>query len=140
MKIPKNSFAFGLFMAFSVGLGLVLFDNLSPIVGIVALISFIWFKYSVESKQRDLISIRNYLLESGISSEEVAQRTNVSFSKIEFLRGNCEISETDINDLIQGLNIEKNKKTGIKISSLLLAVAIILVCIFLVYFLFGEAK
>ncbi len=140
MKIPKNSFTFGLFMAFSVGLGLVLFDNLSPIVGIVALISFIWFKYSVESKQRDLISIRNYLIESGISSEEVAQRTNVSFSKIEFLRGNCEISETDINDLIQGLNIEKNKKTGIKISSLLLAVAIILVCIFLVYFLFGEAK
>lgn len=140
MKIPKNSFTFGLFMAFSIGLGLVLFDNLSPIVGMVALISFIWFKYSVENKQRDLISIRNYLLESGISSEEVAQRTNVSFSKIEFLRGNCEISETDINDLIQGLNIEKNKKTGIKISSLLLAGAIVLVCIFLVYFLFGEAN
>lgn len=140
MKIPVNSLTFGILMTISVGLGLSISNSLLPIIAIVGFTSYIWFKYSTASKRNKYLLVREYLQETNVSSDELAQQTDVSPLKIEFIRSNCEISVDDIDKIIDNLGLAREKQRhsrSILRSALLIVLGIIMVVCF-VYFIFGD--
>lgn len=133
-----NGIIFATVMMASVGLGISMDIGMVPIAGVVALISYVFYRYLVLGPQKDVLTIQRYLQESGISSEELANRTGISYITIEVLRGNATYSKEDIDILLKELGLEgkRDEKPFLKKMILFIVGCILLIC--LVYFVFGD--
>lgn len=118
-------------------------NDSTPIIGITALLSYLFFNYFVLIPRENFSSIKSAIQRSGTSSEELSEKTGISTSRIEDLRGNNMYSKSLIDDLsaIKLANLCNELGVVLKNRSLkkfILKIGLVIVFVLLLDFLFAP--